>query len=43
MTLLPGEQREVTFSPDDFDELTVANPDLWWPYTLGEPNLYDLR
>ena len=42
VTLLPGEQREVTFSPDDFDDLTVANPDLWWPYTLGEPNLYDL-
>ncbi len=41
--LLPGEQREVTFSPDDFDALTVADPDLWWPYTLGEPNLYDLR
>ena len=21
----------------------MANPDLWWPYTLGKPNLYDLR
>ena len=43
VTLLPGEQREVTFSPDRFDALTVANPDLWWPYTLGKPDLYDLR
>jgi exo-1,4-beta-D-glucosaminidase len=43
VTLLPGEQREVTFSPDEFGELAVANPDLWWPYTLGEPNLYDLH
>jgi exo-1,4-beta-D-glucosaminidase len=43
VTLLPGEQREVTFSPDRFDGLTVANPDLWWPYTLGKPDLYDLR
>ena len=43
VTLLPGEQREVTLSPDKFDGLTVANPDLWWPYTLGKPDLYDLR
>ena len=43
VTLLPGQDREVSFTPDEFAPLTVANPDLWWPYTLGEPNLYDLR
>jgi len=43
VTLLPGEQREVTFSPDRFAALTMSNPDLWWPYTLGKPDLYDLR
>jgi len=37
------EQREIRFSPADFPELTVSKPDLWWPYTMGEPALYDLR
>jgi exo-1,4-beta-D-glucosaminidase len=43
VTLGPGEQREITFSPDDFGPLTLARPDLWWPYTMGQPSLYDLR
>jgi exo-1,4-beta-D-glucosaminidase len=43
VTLLPGQDREITFSPDEFPDLTIDNPALWWPYTLGEPNLYDLK
>jgi exo-1,4-beta-D-glucosaminidase len=43
VTLAAGEQREVGFTPDEFGELNVQNPDLWWPYTMGAPNLYDLR
>ena len=43
VTLAAGEQREVSFTPDKFAQLTVRNPDLWWPYTLGQPNLYDLQ
>ena len=27
----------------DSRSLTYPNPDLWWPYTMGQPNLYDLR
>ena len=38
--LKPGENRKVIFSPDDFDELVIKNPKLWWPHTLGEPHLY---
>ncbi|MDV3126372.1 glycoside hydrolase [Mycobacterium sp. 21AC1] len=41
--LAGGERREIRFDPDTFEALTVADPDLWWPYTMGEPNLYDLR
>ncbi|AKS36547.1 glycoside hydrolase [Mycolicibacterium goodii] len=41
--LAAGERSEVRFTPDDFAELTVRNPDLWWPYTMGAPDLYDLR
>lgn len=43
VTVGPGERREIGFSPDTFTQLTVRNPDLWWPYTLGEPDLYGLR
>jgi exo-1,4-beta-D-glucosaminidase len=43
VTLAPGEDREVSFGPDRFAQLEIANPDLWWPYTLGNPNLYDLN
>src|ERR1700730_9723807 len=43
VTLAAGEQREVSFTPDKFAQLAVQDPDLWWPYTLGRPNLYDLQ
>jgi exo-1,4-beta-D-glucosaminidase len=43
VTLAPGEQREVSFAPTDFSALVLDHPDLWWPYTMGEPKLYDLR
>ena len=41
--LSTGEEREVEFTPEKFPELVVKNPDLWWPYTMGEPALYDLQ
>ena len=31
------------FAPEQFPELVVTNPDLWWPYTMGNPALYDLQ
>ncbi|MEO6965173.1 MAG: hypothetical protein ABI076_04650, partial [Acidobacteriaceae bacterium] len=43
VNLTAGEQREASFSPDQYPQLIVKNPDLWWPYTMGQPNLYDLR
>jgi exo-1,4-beta-D-glucosaminidase len=43
VSLRAGEEREITFSADDFTQLNVSNPDLWWPYTMGRPDLYDLR
>ena len=41
--LSAGEDREVGFAPERFPELVVTNPDLWWPYTMGTPALYDLQ
>ncbi len=43
VTLGAFERREVTFDPSAYSELRVDNPDLWWPYTLGSPDLYDLK
>jgi exo-1,4-beta-D-glucosaminidase len=43
ITLNGGEEREISFTPDHFTALTVSHPDLWWPYTMGRPDLYDLR
>lgn len=43
VTLAAGEEREVSFTADQFAELAVAKPDLWWPYTMGQPNLYDMQ
>ena len=43
VTLGPRESREVSFTPERFAQLAVSNPDLWWPYTMGQPNLYNLE
>jgi exo-1,4-beta-D-glucosaminidase len=41
--LSAGEDIEVEFTPEKFPKLVVKNPDLWWPYTMGTPALYDLQ
>ncbi len=43
VSLESGEEREIRFTPDEFNRLVIADPDLWWPYTMGRPDLYDLR
>jgi exo-1,4-beta-D-glucosaminidase len=42
-TLEPGETREISFHPDEYDALSIRSPLLWWPNHLGEPNLYTLK
>jgi exo-1,4-beta-D-glucosaminidase len=41
--LAANEKREVGFSAEEFPELRVRNPRLWWPNGIGAPNLYDLE
>ena len=43
VSLAAGEEREIALTPEEFGALDVENPDLWWPYTMGKPDLYDLR
>jgi exo-1,4-beta-D-glucosaminidase len=42
VTLAPGENKSVSFSPDKFTQLGIKNPRLWWPHNVGTPNLYNL-
>jgi exo-1,4-beta-D-glucosaminidase len=41
--LAAGESKDVTFSPDQYSQLNIVNPRLWWPAQMGTPNLYDLE
>ncbi len=41
--LAAGESKDVVFSPDQYPQLTLSNPRLWWPAQMGTPNLYDLH
>jgi exo-1,4-beta-D-glucosaminidase len=38
--LAAGEAKTVRFSPENFAELKLAHPKLWWPHTVGTPDLY---
>jgi exo-1,4-beta-D-glucosaminidase len=43
VTLVAGETKLVSFLPEAFPQLVLANPRLWWPHTVGPQNLYDLN
>ncbi|MFH1194093.1 MAG: sugar-binding domain-containing protein [bacterium] len=43
VNLNANETKEVMFSPDEFPQLVVKNPRLWWPHSVGPQNLYDLN
>ncbi len=38
----PRETLGIVFAPQDYPELRIQNPDLWWPNGLGRPDLYEL-
>jgi len=40
--LAPHESKDVTFTPDKFQQLVFSHPRLWWPAQMGKPNLYPL-
>jgi exo-1,4-beta-D-glucosaminidase len=42
MELGPGESKDIAFEPDQFPQLNVDHPHLWWPRQMGTPNLYNL-
>lgn len=41
--LQPSEKKNVLFTPDEFNQLIIMNPRLWWPVHMGLPNMYQLK
>ena len=43
VTLAANESKEVVFTPEQFPMLNFAQPKIWWPYTMGAQDMYELR
>lgn len=43
LNLFRGETREIRFTPEEFPQLAIKNPRLWWPIFKGKPELYELK
>ncbi|HMH34433.1 MAG TPA: glycoside hydrolase family 2 TIM barrel-domain containing protein, partial [Puia sp.] len=37
--LMPGELKSISFNSDDYPQLTINNPRIWWPWQYGKPLL----
>ncbi len=37
------EKKTVEFVTDNFPQLKMKNPKIWWPHNLGNPELYKLK
>ena len=42
VTVSPNSTSTVTFAPASYPALTIASPQIWWPYQLGGQPLYSL-
>jgi mannosylglycoprotein endo-beta-mannosidase len=42
VSLFRGEVRELIFTPEEFPQLIINNPRLWWPKNKGSQELYDI-
>ena len=43
VTLSPRETRPVILTPDEFPQLKIEHPELWWPAGLGDQKLHALK
>lgn len=41
-SLKANEEKELIFSPSEYQKLNINNPRLWWPNGYGNPELYNL-
>lgn len=42
-SLKANEEKILVFSPEEYKELNIKNPRLWWPNGYGKPELYDME
>jgi exo-1,4-beta-D-glucosaminidase len=42
VTVPAGTTQTVTFTPAQYPALTIASPQVWWPYQMGAQPLYTL-
>lgn len=40
--LAAGESRRIVLTPDEYPQLSLQQPRLWWPNNMGSPYLYQL-
>jgi exo-1,4-beta-D-glucosaminidase len=43
VVLKAGETRVVRFTPDEFPQLRIKNPRVWWPYRMGAQDLHEMN
>jgi exo-1,4-beta-D-glucosaminidase len=43
VSLEPQETRLVTFTPEKFPQLNLSHPRVWWPWQLGDAELYEMQ
>jgi exo-1,4-beta-D-glucosaminidase len=43
VSLKAGEVKTVSFAAEQYAQLRLENAKLWWPYAMGEQNLYTAR
>lgn len=41
--MIRGEESIATFTPEEFPQLVINSPRLWWPVNKGPQNLYNLK
>lgn len=42
VSLAPYEAKTITFTPEEFKQLVIQHPKLWWPINKGRQDLYTL-
>ncbi|MDR1919420.1 MAG: glycoside hydrolase family 2 [Tannerellaceae bacterium] len=43
LRILRGEEKVLTFTPQEFPQLMIKEPRLWWPVNKGLQNMYELK
>jgi exo-1,4-beta-D-glucosaminidase len=39
----PAESKRVAFTPEQFAQLKISHPRVWWPWQMGAQELYELK